>query len=292
MNRSGEVTWVPASAPVTPTDPIGALLVDVRQSAMAVDGHDPMDEADSLELKHRGLRESRLAVAERGFAWQRGTTVVLAVHPADRERGVGARLLDAVMAADDIGYVAWSHGNHPAAAALAESRGWAKARDLWVMRRSLTAPLPAQDLTTSIRPIRESEHHALLQVNAAAFADHPEQGTLGPEGLAERMAEPWFDPAGLLVAVDEATGDVLGFHWTKRHGPDLGEVYVVGVSPQAQGRGLGRRLTLAGLHHLARVGARDVLLYVEAANQAAIATYRGLGFTHADHDTHVQYRRG
>ena len=36
--------------------------------------------------------------------------------------------------------------------------------------------------------------------------------------LAERMAEPWFDPAGLLVA---AEGDrLLGFHWTKQHSPD------------------------------------------------------------------------
>ncbi len=104
------------------------------------------------------------------------------------------------------------------------------------------------------------------------------------------MAEPWWDPAGLLVA-ESAGGDLLGFHWTKQHDADLGEVYVVGVSPQAQGRGLGRLLTLAGLHHLERLGVGEVLLYVERDNTPAVRLYSGLGFTHAAADTHVQYQR-
>jgi mycothiol synthase len=103
------------------------------------------------------------------------------------------------------------------------------------------------------------------------------------------MAEPWWDPAGLLVAVD---GDrMLGFHWTKQHDDRTGEVYVVGVAPQAQGRGLGKVLTLAGLHHLAGLGVEEVLLYVESDNAPAVAVYSRLGFGHADADTHVQYRR-
>ena len=63
--------------------------------------------------------------------------------------------------------------------------------------------------------------------------------------LAERRSEPWFDPAGLFLAFGDAASDqagrLLGFHWTKVHPdqPGLGEVYVVGVDPSAQGRGLG-----------------------------------------------------
>ena len=108
--------------------------------------------------------------------------------------------------------------------------------------------------------------------------------------LAERMAQPWFDPEGLLVATD---GDrLLGFHWTKQHSPELGEVYVVAIAPEAQGRGLGGVLTLAGLHHLADRGVSEVLLYVESDNRPAIAVYRRLGFGHEARDTHVMYRRG
>jgi mycothiol synthase len=105
-------------------------------------------------------------------------------------------------------------------------------------------------------------------------------------------AEPWFDADGFLLAVD--TDDrLLGFHWTKVHpdsgdGRPIGEVYVVGVRPDAQGGGLGRGLTMAGLHYLrARRGIDRVMLYVESDNQAALAVYAKVGFTLWDAD--VQY---
>jgi mycothiol synthase len=85
------------------------------------------------------------------------------------------------------------------------------------------------------------------------------------------------------MAVDEKTDKLVGFHWTKVHTDDLGEVYIVGVDPAAQGRGLGATLTLAGLHYLAeRLSASSqptVMLYVEADNSAAVKTYERLGFT-------------
>ncbi|WP_161988699.1 mycothiol synthase [Pedococcus bigeumensis] len=58
----------------------------------------------------------------------------------------------------------------------------------------------------------------------------------------------------------------------------VGEVYVVGVHPAYQGRGLGRPVTALGLAHLAGLGLPEVVLYVDGDNQAAIRTYTGLGF--------------
>jgi mycothiol synthase len=66
--------------------------------------------------------------------------------------------------------------------------------------------------------------------------------------------------------------------------PPLGEVYVVGIDPAAQGRGLGRLLTLAGLHYLRDRGLGAVLLYTEADNAAAVHTYTRLGFAVAHVD--------
>lgn len=263
----------------------------VREASRETDGTEPLDEAAVLRLKNHGLDGIGAWVTADGFALRRGDEIDLAVAPDARGRGLGSALAAPALA-EPGPLAAWSHGDHPAAAALAARRGFARTRELWVMRRPTAVPLPGSVVPDDLR-IRDygsGDAAALLAVNAAAFAHHPEQGALDEAGLAERMAEPWFDPAGLLLAVDD-DGELLGFHWTKQHDADTGEVYVVGVSPTAQGRGLGRVLTLAGLQHLASRGVAEVLLYVESDNAPARRLYEGLGFSHAAADTHVQYRR-
>ncbi|WP_460835578.1 mycothiol synthase [Nocardioides hungaricus] len=259
----------------------------IAAAAEAADGAAPLDEATLLALRHHPDRV-RSWVRDGGFALLVGGELSLVVAPERRGRGVGRSLLTTALPA--YGEVrAWSHGDHPAAAALARDHGFERFRELWVMRRSSADPLPAYD-ASRVRGYLPSDAEEVVRVNAAAFAHHPEQGAMDAANLAERMAEPWFDPAGLLVVPD---GDrLLGFHWTKRHSPDLGEVYVVGIDPGAQGRGLGRLLTLAGLHHLRDHGVAEVLLYVESDNAPAVAVYSRLGFRHDAADTHVMYRRG
>lgn len=287
-------------APGASTGPAGA--VDrVRSACADTDHHDPLDEAAQLRLRHRGLADAALwLVADSAFALvrpaptgARGADLDLAVAPSTRRCGFGRGLVEAALEGRTGPVTAWSHGDHPGAAVLAERFGFARSRDLWVMRRDAGDPLPdlAADSRAGveIRTFRAGDEAELLRVNAAAFAHHPEQGSMSEQDLAERMAEPWFDPDGLFLAVDGET--VLGFHWTKVHPAGEGEVYVVGIHPDAQGRGLGRTLTLAGLHHLARGGVPSVQLYVESGNAPAIAVYSGLGFTHAPEDTHVQYSR-
>ena len=138
---------------------------------------------------------------------------------------------------------------------------------------------------TEVRAFRPGDEAELLRVNAAAFAHHPEQGSMDAAELAERMAEPWFDPADLFVAV---AGDrLLGFHWTKRHSATLGEVYVVGIDPASQGLGLGKVLVDAGLRLLRGGGADEVLLYVESDNAARRPALREARL-HARGDRHAR----
>jgi mycothiol synthase len=233
-------------------------------------------------------------VAADGFALVVEDELSLVVRPSARGRGTGARLLGQALAErPDTGgpLRAWSHVDHPAAARLAEERGFARVRELWVMRRptSLAVGEVVVPDDVTVRRYRPGDEAELLRVNAAAFAAHPEQGHMSADDLAERMAEPWFDRAGLIVA--GRGRQLLGFHWTKQHSRELGEVYVVGIDPAAQGTGLGRALTRAGLRHLADRGAHEVLLYVEADNERAVRLYTADGFTHVPEDTHVMYRR-
>lgn len=220
----------------------------------------------------------------------------MAVHPSYRNQGVADRLLQELR--DTRGFAglsAWSHGNHEAAAELAARYGFGAVRELWKMRLSTAAEpgvalpqvaLPAGVTLRGFVPGQDEE--AWLAANRAAFAHHPEQGNMTRADLDARIAEPWFDPAGFLLAVDGA-GRILGFHWTKVHPghgghPALGEVYVVGVTPAAQGTGLGKALTVAGINYLQGQGLHALMLYVDADNTPAVSLYRRLGFTRWDVD--------
>jgi mycothiol synthase len=209
----------------------------------------------------------------------------LVVHPHARRRGIGSAMARAGLSQGGNDARVWAHGNLEPARETAKALGLVVVRELLQMRRPLTnlPPVTVADgvrITTYSGPADDAE---LLRVNNAAFAWHPEQGGWTEADIAERRGEPWFDPAGLFMAVDENTGKLIGFHWTKLHNDDLGEVYVVGVDPAAQGRRLGATLTLVGWHHLAErlSGSPDptVMLYVEAENSAAVKTYERLGFT-------------
>ena len=192
----------------------------------------------------------------------------------------------------------WSHGQASPVASVATARGYRSVRTLWQLRRALSpgefrdsvassAPSTLEGIT--IRPLSDDveEQQRMLAVNAAAFATHPEQGSWTMHDVHARMQQPWFDPNGLLVAVNDAN-DVLGFHWTKVHPDRIGEVYVLAVSPDAQGRKLGSALLLAGLRHLALQNTSSVSLYVDDDNTAAMELYERYGFTRFERDTQLR----
>jgi mycothiol synthase len=227
-----------------------------------------------------------------------GVEAECVVHPERRRRGWGELLVRRTVA-ESAPYpvLMWSHGDHPGARRLAERLGFDRVRDLWQMRRDLTTTLPDVELPDDVHLrtfVPGTDEPAWLAVNARAFASHPEQGGIDAVDLARRTRAEWFDPGGFFLA--ERDGRLVGFHWTKVHagageGP-VGEVYVVGVDPDAQGGGLGRALTLAGLQHLRDRGLGQVLLYVEADNLAARRLYERLGFDHVATDAQYRSRSG
>ena len=179
--------------------------------------------------------------------------------------------------------ILWQFDPTPADDALFASRQFQPSRDLYQMRVALplaeTARFPDDVVVRTFEPGRDEE--AWLEVNNRAFVNHPEQGGWIRATLARRMAELWFDPERFLLAFDGA--GLAGFNWLKVHEPDghdprLGEIFVIGIDPGRQGRGLGRALAVEGLARLAKDGITTGMLFVAAENTSALALYRALGF--------------
>jgi mycothiol synthase len=275
-----------------------AAVQALAAEAGAADGHPAFDE-QRLRQVTGGHADGFLAA----LAWNSAATGLAAyvqavqgpggwdvehvVAPAHRDRSTEAldrRMLRAVLdglGAEDgtAGPTLWAHHATEADDRVAAGLGLRPVRELRQLRR----PLPADEpwsLTTRPFVVGQDEV-AWLDVNNRAFRHHPEQGRWLLSDLAEREQASWFDPAGFLL--HEQGGRLAGFCWTKVHAdsePPMGEIYVIGVDPDAQHQGLGRSLVLAGLDHLARQRGMQVgMLYVEATNVPALRLYERLGFT-------------
>ena len=294
-------------------------LVDAVTEA---DGVRPLSEHVMLHLRYGGDEPGRNLLVSAGneligYAFLdttdavEGSSAEIALIPSYRQDGIAAELVRTLLAETPDGRLRlWAHGQQAAESSLtrslARSLGFERERVLWQMRRSLFAPLPAPQYPAGVGLrtfVVGQDEPAWITVNNRAFANHPDQGHWTEEDVRRREGEPWFDPAGFFLA--ERDGRLVGFHWTKVHGASghrpgerpgkhghepIGEVYVIGVDPDAQGQGLGPALTLTGLAHLRSKGLAQAMLYVDESNIAAISVYQSLGFTRWDVD--VSYRRG
>ena len=292
-----ELLTIAMATELTETEINGVLRLVA--DAEAVDQMRALNEAALLRLRRPHPTTQHILVSEDvdlvGYAqlesdteWSGGQLVV---SPDHRRQGIGTLLLQRLIMESSSPLRVWAMGDTPAARALATAAGMARQRELLIMERRLDDELPEPVVPAGVQIrtfVPGQDEQEWLRVNAAAFAHHPEQALIDRDDLADRMAEPWFDAEGFFVATINET--MIGFHWTKQHQDQLGEVYVLGVAPSAAGRGLGKALLLTGLRSLQQRGSTRVELYVEADHGAAIELYLSYGFVAVSRD--VMYAQG
>jgi mycothiol synthase len=232
-----------------------------------------------------------------------GPSIEAVVHPQHRGKGLGALILKEAIKICGNKTRIWSHGDLPAAKAIAASLNLERLWSNLLMSKSLGEIQPV----TSKYPIRTFipglDNQAFLALNNNVFANYPDQGGWSEDDLKVRVNESWFDDKGFFVAEDK--GELIGFCWTKIHGAHthshsggdddhgheaLGEIYVLAVNPDYKGQGVGRDLTITGLNYLKYQGLNNVMLYVGVENKPAFKLYKSLGFNEFGSD--VMYRVG
>ncbi|WP_233199562.1 mycothiol synthase [Cryobacterium sp. N22] len=297
------------SAPDLSDAAFAARFHDVADAAAHTDGYRPFNEQALLDARSGRRRPQLLLEGEDavGAAIVGLGQIALVVHPRYRRRGHATAALRRLF--EDEGgmsgdLTAWAHGDLPGARALADRFGFSAVRTLLQLERPLSdadaeaSPvLPDGVIITAFRPATADEpgdNSDWVSLNALVFATHPEQGAVTEADLAARQAEPWFDAGDLLLARESTEGAepgrILGYNWVKiEPGSAQGEIYVLGVHPDAAGAGLGRALMVAGLARLRSRGCSSVELYVEAESTGPVRLYRSLGFT--DRTVDVQYHR-
>ena len=284
------------------------------KAAHDFDGTPAIAEHVLLHLRHGGDKsDSHLVIEENDevIAYAHldttdlvaGPSVEAVVHPQHRGKGLGALILKEAIKICGSKTRIWSHGDLPAAKAIAASLNLERLWSNLLMSKSLGEIQPV----TSKYPIRtfipSLDHQAFLALNNKVFADYPDQGGWSEDDLKVRVNESWFDDKGFFVAEDK--GELIGFCWTKIHGAHthshngsdddhgheaLGEIYVLAVNPDYKGQGIGRDLTITGLNYLKYQGLNNVMLYVEVENKPAFNLYKSLGFNEFGSD--VMYRVG
>jgi mycothiol synthase len=282
---------IDASDFATCRDEIAAL----EAAARSVTGHESLGEGVWRDLAHPAPDSAgffagasayaHVARADHGDPSSWTVSVVKDPHAASSVvRQLLVAAIDYVTALDGHSLACWTFGATSADDNLFADLGFQTRGTLFEMR----APFPIEGTATfgagvtvrTFEPGRDEQDW--LVVNNRAFAGHPDQGDWHESTLRDRMAEDWFDPSLFLLAFDEH--GLAGFNWLKQHDaappdPSLGEIYVIGIDPRAQGTGLGRALAIAGLQAIHDRGSEAGLLYCAADNTGALALYRSLGFS-------------
>ncbi|MDH3606876.1 MAG: mycothiol synthase [Acidimicrobiia bacterium] len=268
--------------PFRPEEDLPAVLAFL-QSVERETGIAPLGESKYVDLRGPGLGSGLIGgdgeilayahVLDHPASELTEMELVAAAHSSD---GDLAAMVTAVLGLTPRRLLWWTFGETRAARFAAPRLGVHRRLHKLVGALPLTESRPETG-DGRVAPFRpDIDDDAWLEVNNAAFHGHPENGGWSRSDLAKRLSLDWFDAEGFrLWWVGER---LAGFCWTKRHDGVTGEIYVIGVHPDFQRKGLGRQIVVEALWYLADVGCTTALLYVDTVNQSALRLYQSLGF--------------
>ena len=205
------------------------------------------------------------------------------IHPEHRRKGLATKLLDyGIRRARELG-ARVIHVNIRADNVIAKNTlsklGFKYVRREFEMRLDMSR-VRQKDLdwaASECRCLLPGEEDKLVHIQNLSFA-----GTWGfnPNTIEELTY--WTglshrSPEDVVLACE---GDeVIGYCWTEVYGnQEKGWILMIGTDPDYQGRGIGKRVLLAGLAYLKNRGVKVISLNVDSENKVAYALYQSIGF--------------
>jgi ribosomal-protein-alanine N-acetyltransferase len=137
-----------------------------------------------------------------------------------------------------------------------------------------SAPGPAPDPRTNVRPAAAADLPRLAELEAAGFAE-----PWSPEMLAAELTH----PGSVVLVAGGDDGRAPSGYACFRVGAGEAELLRVAVVPEARGRGVARQLLAAGFERLRAAGVTTCFLEVRPANASALAVYHAVGFEPRGH---------
>ena len=146
--------------------------------------------------------------------------------------------------------------------------------------------IPDRDLENAGKECRQllpGEEEKLADIQNRAFADHWGYHPNTAETIAYDISLSHRSPLDIVVICEEDS--LSGYCWTEiidltvnsgeiKHGI----IYMIGTDPEYRGKGIGKKVLLAGLSYLKSRGINTVSLSVDSENRVAYELYRSMGF--------------
>lgn len=131
-----------------------------------------------------------------------------------------------------------------------------------------------------IRKATDDDKQSVWQIIKAVIAGG-DTYTFDPGTPEETMIGFWFSPEK-YVYVAEENGEVLGTYWLKANQPGLGDHVGNGgymVSPNAKGKGIGRKMAEHSIEEARRIGFQSIQFnFVVKSNTVAVNLWKSVGF--------------
>jgi len=211
------------------------------------------------------------------------------IHPDHRRQGLASKLLDYAMhRAKELGAEV-VHVNIPRDNVVAKSV--LSKLGFKFVRRHLQLKLDISKVrwhdiaqtALQCRHLQRGEEDKLTQIQNRSFA-----GTWGynpntVEEIIYRTNLSNCSPQDVVLTCDG--GKMVAYCWTRlvyeaeaALGERKGQIFMLGVAPDYRGRGIGKRVLLAGLSYLESKGVQIAEVTVDSKNPSARALYRSVGF--------------